>query len=244
MTAINRLIMHHTGGTYTPNAVDLRAYHGVTDGDGQRHAGRFPVSANAAGAPLRAGTYAAHCLGLNSGSIGEAMACMGGGVWANPRSSRFFPRPAQVDGFLRTVADQCARFGIVVDRRTCLTHAEVQITLGVIQRNKWDYDYDPRGRNVSRDPIAIGDELRAEIRLLMAGSPVPQPKPPQVVRPTLRRGDRGPDVIEAQRRLGVAPDGAFGPATFAAVVALQRRRQMLPDGVIGPMTWAALQVSP
>lgn len=244
MTSLNRLIMHHTAGGYVPNATDLRAYHGVTDGDGHRHAGVFPEAANSpANGVLRSGAYAAHVLGLNSGSVGEAMACMAGAEWARPGACRYFPRPEQVDGFLRTVANQCRRFGIPVERKTCLTHAEVEITLGVRQRNKWDFDYDPRGSNWTRDPVAIGDELRAEIALLVGASSEQIQRPHHKSRPTLRRGDRGQDVIEAQRLLGANPDGTFGPKTWAAVVAFQRRHQLLPDGVIGPMTWAALQAN-
>jgi hypothetical protein len=43
-----------------------------------------------------------------------------------------------------------------------------------------------------------------------------------------------------QRRLGVAADGDFGPATAAAVRRFQRRRGLTVDGVVGPATWHAL----
>ncbi|MCP4921908.1 MAG: peptidoglycan-binding protein, partial [Proteobacteria bacterium] len=54
------------------------------------------------------------------------------------------------------------------------------------------------------------------------------------------------DVRAAQgaiNALGFGPidtDGAFGPATRAAVVRLQRARSLDADGIVGPATWAAL----
>jgi len=53
---------------------------------------------------------------------------------------------------------------------------------------------------------------------------------------------RGPSVRLLQRRLGLRPDGVFGPGTARAVKRLQRRHGMAADGVVGPATWAALRV--
>jgi Putative peptidoglycan binding domain/CHAP domain len=65
--------------------------------------------------------------------------------------------------------------------------------------------------------------------------------------PTLRQGDIGADVADAQKLLtakGFSPgstDGNFGPKTRAAVVAFQRANGLTADGVIGPNTWKALR---
>ena len=64
-------------------------------------------------------------------------------------------------------------------------------------------------------------------------------------RPTLRLGDSGPGVADAQRLLTAAGyrtpvDGAFGPVTQSSVVAFQTARRLSVDGVVGPATWAAL----
>jgi cell wall-associated NlpC family hydrolase len=57
-----------------------------------------------------------------------------------------------------------------------------------------------------------------------------------------RVATRGSEVRIAQRRLGVAADGVFGPGTLRAVRAFQRRHGLTADGVVGPATWAALGV--
>lgn len=48
---------------------------------------------------------------------------------------------------------------------------------------------------------------------------------------------RGKSVRLIQRKLGIAADGVYGPATKAAVQAFQRRNLMTPDGIVGPATW-------
>jgi hypothetical protein len=52
----------------------------------------------------------------------------------------------------------------------------------------------------------------------------------------LRQGDRGPEVEELQRRLGVDVDGQFGGETATAVRALQARHHLEPDAVVGVRT--------
>jgi peptidoglycan hydrolase-like protein with peptidoglycan-binding domain len=233
---MNRIIWHHTGGSHTPNATDLRAYHFVIAGDGRVHRGAYPVSANAG--QLRRGAYAAHTRGLNTGSIGVALACMAGSDWADPFTARWFPTQAQMDSLISLTADLCEEYGIPVNPRHVLSHAEVEPTLGVAQRNKWDFDYDPRGVSKSRNPVSIGDRLRKEVLAALGGK---SPKPAPIVRSTLRRGTRGKEVAHLQRLLGVADDGVFGPATDAAVREFQEQNDLLPDGIVGRMTWAALE---
>src|SRR5699024_3096406 len=74
----------------------------------------------------------------------------------------------------------------------------------------------------------------------------PKPTPPPVNRvpitQTLRRGSRGPQVVELQRRLNELGynagkvDGIFGPATYNAVVAFQRAKGLAVDGIVGKNT--------
>lgn len=239
--AMNRLTFHHTGGRHTPNSVDLAAYHGVIDGEARVVPGLHKIEANAPGKSMRPGTYAAHTARLNTGNIGRAIACMAGGKWADPRASVAFPKPEQLDAMLDDGAGLCVAYGITPDRRFTLTHAEVEITLGIKQKNKWDFDY-PFAfiKTATRDPVAIGDEMRQELARRIKNLPrglMPFTPPAPPARPTLRQGATGDLVREVQRAVGVTVDGAFGPATRAAVAAYQRRNNLLPDGVVGDMTW-------
>jgi len=78
--------------------------------------------------------------------------------------------------------------------------------------------------------------------------PVPTPEPTPGWRPTIRRGNKGADVIECQTmltRLGYdigscGIDGDFGRATEKAVKDFQSDHKLIVDGVVGPMTWDAL----
>jgi murein L,D-transpeptidase YcbB/YkuD len=57
---------------------------------------------------------------------------------------------------------------------------------------------------------------------------------------TLRRGDKGDAVFRLQQRLGMVPDGTFGPATESAVKRWQQAHGLSADGVAGPQTMAKL----
>ncbi len=236
--SFNRITAHHTGGGYKPNATDLKAYHRLIDGDGQVHAGTFPIEANAAGRKLVAGRYAAHTRGLNSGNIGVSLCCMAGGDWSNPRGSKAFPRPAQIDALITEIAGLCRLHAIQPSRQHTLSHAEVEPTLGVKQKQKWDFDYQIRTAT-GRDPIAIFDEIRQELVGHLRGVAL---APPEAVRPDLKQGDVGMSVIAVQNALGLKADGMFGPKTRAAVVRFQRANDLLPDGIVSRMTWAALDL--
>lgn len=94
-------------------------------------------------------------------------------------------------------------------------------------------------RSEAEAPVSAGNPT---------GAPAPEVPPTPAAggpKPTLRVGSRGPAVEELQRALtaagqACAVDGAFGPATRAAVVAFQQSHGLGADGVVGPQTWGAL----
>ena len=57
----------------------------------------------------------------------------------------------------------------------------------------------------------------------------------------LKQGEpQTPAVVYLQDKLGVSPNGPFGPKTRAAVVAFQKSKGLTADGVVGPKTWGLL----
>lgn len=53
----------------------------------------------------------------------------------------------------------------------------------------------------------------------------------------IKKGSRGANVKIVQEFLELNADGAFGPATEAAVKKWQSENGLTPDGVVGPNTW-------
>ena len=70
------------------------------------------------------------------------------------------------------------------------------------------------------------------------------PAPGPGASPVLRQGTRGAEVVDLQRRLGLAPDGVFGPNTLRAVRTFQAQQRLTADGIVGARTWAALRGQP
>ncbi|HIZ97418.1 MAG TPA: peptidoglycan-binding protein [Candidatus Janibacter merdipullorum] len=68
------------------------------------------------------------------------------------------------------------------------------------------------------------------------GGPTVPVTPPKSY-PTLREGASGPDVVLAQKVLGVTADGAFGPATKSALISWQKRNGVKATGVLDSATW-------
>lgn len=153
---MKRIIWHWTGGAHKANSTDRAAYHFLVEGDGNVVNGNLPPEANESTAD---GVYAAHTLNLNTDSIGIALCAM----WDAQESPFDWGRapilPAQVDALARLTADVARRYGIAIGRKTVLSHAEVERTLGVKQRGKWDIVVLP-GMDAPQDAIEVGDTLR------------------------------------------------------------------------------------
>ncbi len=171
---MKRIILHWSGGSHNATKTDKKHYHRIVDGTGNIHAGIHPIKANER--PQK-GHYAAHTLNCNTGSIGVAMACMRGAkehpfnVGSHPMTDR------QLAVFVKLVAQLATDYSIPITRQTVLTHAEVQPTLGITQRGKWDINW-LVGWKKPLKPVEAGDLLRAVIKENMGPKPkVADPRP-------------------------------------------------------------------
>jgi hypothetical protein len=233
---IERSITHWTAGGGRASDLDKKHYHRITERDGTVVNGTEAIEDNIVTGD---GDYAAHVRNLNTGSAGFAMAGM-----REAKEFPFDPGPspitrAQFEAHCKMVAEFHMDYGIPVTRRTCLTHAEVEPTLGVKQRGKWDFTRIPFEPGIV-GAIPCGDYFRERVNAYLDDEFKTN------ARPTLREGDRGPMVSEVQTLMaedGVFSgkiDGKFGPRTKAAVMDYQSRAGLHPDGVVGPNTWRAL----
>lgn len=238
MSKLQRIILHWSAGTHTVSKIDRLHYHFIIDGSGDVHAGTHKPEANER--PV-SGRYAAHTLNCNTGSIGVAMAAMAGAVERPFATGKHPITSDQVEALIALAARLCVQYGIPVSRKTVLSHAEVQPSLGIAQRGKWDIAWLP-GMAGPADPVAVGDRLRERIATALgAAMTVTAPE-----HPTLQRGDVGALVSKAQALLlakGFDPqgiDGNFGGKTRTAVIAFQASRGLPATGAITSATWVEL----
>lgn len=167
---MKRIIIHWTGGTGLANSSDLDHYHLLIEQDGKTRQGRRNPEANL---DTSDGDYAAHTRALNTGSIGVALCGMHGAREHPFKAGHHAITEAQVDALAAVCADLCETYGIPVTPRTVLTHAEVQTTLGVAQRGKWDVTWLP-GMHAPDDPLVVGDTIRAMVQPQAKNDDTPQ----------------------------------------------------------------------
>ena len=156
---MKRIILHWSAGRHVVSDLDKEHYHFIVGGDGKVVMGNYSVSANEA--PIRGG-YAAHTLKCNTGSIGIAMAAMVGAV-ERPFNAGVAPiTTVQLWAFCALAKKLAVQYKIPITRETVLTHAEVQPTLGIAQRGKWDICWIP-GLTEPRRAVEVGDTIRKMI---------------------------------------------------------------------------------
>lgn len=57
---------------------------------------------------------------------------------------------------------------------------------------------------------------------------------------TLHKGDKGTEVVELQKLLGIKADGDFGTITESGVRSFQYTHGIIADGIVGVATWMKL----
>lgn len=155
--SMKRIIMHWTAGSYVASELDLEHYHFIIDGNGVVHRGEHSVKDNEV---IHGNDYAAHTLGTNTGSIGVSVCAMAGAIETPFEAGKYPIKPAQFDVLLQVVVQLAKRYSIPVTRQTILSHAEVQQTLGIKQRGKWDIARLPFDSRFVGG-LAVGDHIRS-----------------------------------------------------------------------------------
>ena len=159
-SGLHRIHMHWTAGAYGAIGVELGSYHILIMRDGKPVMGNLKPEANA---NTSDGQYAAHTRACNQGAIGVSMDCMGGAKEVPFDAGKYPMTQAQLQGMVEQVADLCKTYDIPVSRYSTLTHAEIEKTLGVWQRSKWDIKWVP-GMARPANAISVGDKIRDMIR--------------------------------------------------------------------------------
>lgn len=157
---MKRIIIHWTAGTNKASSLDREHYHLLIEGDGKVVPGTRKPESNL---NVSDGDYAAHTRALNTDSIGVALCGMHDAQgWPKMVPGKYPITEAQLKVLAIEVANLCETYNIPVKRETVLTHAEVEPTLKVTQRGKWDIRWLPGATKVL-DPIEVGDEIRAMV---------------------------------------------------------------------------------
>lgn len=162
---MKRIIVHWTAGSYVCSELDLEHYHIIIDGENQLHKGEHSIKDNEV---IHGTDYAAHTLNCNSGAIGVSVACMAGAI-ETPFSAGAFPmKVGQFNKLAAVVAQLCSRYKIPILPTTVLSHAEVQNTLGIKQRGKWDIARLPFDQSVV-GAAAVGNRFRSLVSQFKIG---------------------------------------------------------------------------
>lgn len=206
---LKRIILHWTAGSNNVSDTDKDHYHFIIDGNGKVHHGDLPPEANIS--TKDADGYMAHTLRANTGAIGVAVAGMAG---ARERPFNSGPYPLterQMNAMYKFVADLADEYNIPVKMDTVLTHAEVEPTLGIKQRGKWDIMWLP-GMRAPANPVAVGSDIRSSIR--QAAQPAAEPSKPKNLEDVTIADAFGSPLFEEHvvevisRRFGLEPRDA------------------------------------
>lgn len=244
---IDRIILHWTAGGPTPTSLDLTHYHALIDYTGRVHRGQYSVDDNVDTGDR---IYAAHTLHANTRAAAIALCGMRGASEATQDWGASPITEAQFEKAAELAAEWLWLAGLPCAPHTALSHAEVEQTLGIKQRGKWDIAVLP-WRGDIRGARAVGDYWRSLIQAhLDRMAPVERYRTDSAT--TLRAGNRTPSsqvrllqgMLADQGYFSGKADGLFGPMTKAAVMAFQDGAGLDPDGVVGPKTWEALYAAP
>ena len=155
---VRGIVWHWTAGAHGVIELERHHYNWVFDNLGNVYDGNHSVQ-DQVNYDVQSGVGASHTKSMNTGWLGLSVDAMAGAVesplnWgSNPLTW------AGIDAMLDWTMELCKEYDIPVSPWTTLSHAEVQQTLGVQQRFKWDYKVLP-GYTRAEDARKVGDVLR------------------------------------------------------------------------------------
>jgi peptidoglycan hydrolase-like protein with peptidoglycan-binding domain len=217
------VLCHHTAG---PKSGNMPSLHTIIDG---RPDLRGPLAQLGLG---RDGTYYVIAAGMANHA--------GAGIWAGVTQGNQHLigieaendgvgekwQPLQLDAYQHGVAAILKHAKLGAER--CAGHKEYALP-----------------RNRKQDPSFDMPSFREAVALILrgAGSPlvsIPAAEPQGQGRGTLRRGSVDGLVSVLQKALRLPSTGTFDAQTEASVREFQRQNGLAPDGIFGPKSWAAL----
>lgn len=160
---VRGVVWHWTAGAKGLIALERKAYNFLHDTSGNTYDGDSTIASQVM-YDWRRGIGASHTKNMNSGWIGQSVDAMAGAKQTNPITWGSNPITwAGIDAMLEKTAELSEDYGFPISKWTTVSHAEVQPTLGIAQRWKWDYVVLP-GDTVSRDPVEVGNILRERLK--------------------------------------------------------------------------------
>jgi hypothetical protein len=162
-SGLHAVIWHWSGGLDTPTEDDLDHYNDMFDKYGNQYDGSSRAE-HQANYDWRKGIGASHTRNANTGRIGMAVAGMHQAEgWPALKWGENPITWEGIDAMLERTADYCREFDIPVSRWSTLSHAEVEQTLGIRQKNKWDFMVLP-GFSKPVNAVQVGDMLRTRLK--------------------------------------------------------------------------------
>lgn len=156
-SGIHRIHWHWTAGANGIIELEREHYNAVVDGQGRVHDGKWRIETQA---DYRAGHYgASHTLNANTGAGSVAIDCMAAANESPFRWGSNHMTWHHINGMLDWTAMQCRAFDIPVSKWSTLSHSEIQPTLGIRQRWKWDINILP-DMDAPGDAVEVGNRLR------------------------------------------------------------------------------------
>lgn len=161
---IRGIVWHWTAGAHGIIELERDHYNWIFDTVGNVYDGNHSVQ-DQVNYDWKNGVGASHTKSMNTGWLGLSVDAMTG---AQESPLKWGSNPITwegIDAMLAWTKDLCEDYDIPISPWTTLSHAEVQETLGVPQRFKWDYKVLP-GYTRAVDANLVGDVLRDRLEMM------------------------------------------------------------------------------